>query len=189
MDKKDQSHEEIKKNRAIFEEIKNGFNKWRSNMYLCTILYIFIFIIAQTVNKHLIKPRAAGWLSVSEILVVALAAIILGFFFIADSIITSHLKTPLQRLNINIERSSIKDKGGLMRITQETNELFKETLKKFGILVIPALIASVIDTKGEMKVVDKDGNVIGKVIEEAGNKRSESALYYICYLIPVLFAT
>lgn len=99
------------------------------------------------------------------------------------------MKTPLQRLNINIERSSIENKGSLMRVTQETNELFKETLKKFGILVIPALIASVIDTKGEMKVMDKDGNIIGKVIQEAGNKRSESAIYYICYLIPVLFAT
>ena len=122
-------------------------------------------------------------------LVVTLAAIILGIFFIVDSVITSHLKTPLQRLNINIERSPIENKGSLMRVTQETNELFKETLKKFGILVIPAMIAGMIDTRGEMKVVDKDGNIIGKVIEEAGNKRSESAIYHICYLIPVLFAT
>src|SRR3954452_14523916 len=139
-------------------------------MYLCTILYIIIFIIAQIVNKHLIRPRATSWLSASEKLVVALSGIILGIFFIVDSIITSHLKTPLQRLNINIERSSIKNKGSLMRVTQETNELFKETLKKFGILVIPALIASVIDTKGEMKVVNENGETIGRVIEEAGNK-------------------
>jgi hypothetical protein len=130
-------------------------------------------------------------LSTSESLVVFLAAIILGICFIADSIITSHLKTPLQRLSIKIEHSSIEDKkkGELMRITQETNELFKETLKKFGILVIPALIASVIDTKGEMKVIDNNENVIGRVIQEAGSKRSESTLYYICYLIPILFAT
>jgi len=60
MDKKSQSHEEAKKNQAVFEEIKNRFNKWRFNMYLCTILYIFIFIIAQKINKHLIQPRATG---------------------------------------------------------------------------------------------------------------------------------
>jgi hypothetical protein len=56
MDKKSQPHEKL----VIFEEIKNRFNKWRFNMYLCTILYIFIFIIAQELNKRLIKPRAAG---------------------------------------------------------------------------------------------------------------------------------
>ena len=106
---------------------------------------------------------------------ISIAAIILGICFIADSIITSHLKTPLQRLSIKIEQSSIEDKkkGELMRVTQETNELFKETLKKFGILVIPALIASVIDTKGKMKVVDNNGEEIGRIIQGADNKRSE----------------
>ena len=60
MDKKNQSHEEIKKNRAIFEEIKSVFNKWRFNMYLCTFLYVIIFITAQKINEDLIKPRAAS---------------------------------------------------------------------------------------------------------------------------------
>ena len=92
-------------------------------------------------------------------------------------------------LNITIGKSSIKKKAELMRVTQETNELFKETLKKFGILVIPALVASLIDTKGEMKVVDNSGVVIGRVVEEAVKKRSETTLYNICYLIPILFAT
>lgn len=159
-------------------------------MYLCTVLYVIIFIVAQKVNEHLIKPRATSWISANEKLVVFLAAITLGICFIADSIITSHLKTPLQILNITIGKSSIEKKGELMRITQETNELFKETLKKFGILVIPALVASLIDTKGEMKVLDSSGNETGwSVVEKAGNKRSESTLYNVCYLIPILFAT
>lgn len=47
MEKSNYSKEELKKDRAIFEEIKVRFNKWRSNMYLCAGLYILVFIIAQ----------------------------------------------------------------------------------------------------------------------------------------------
>ncbi|CAJ0825695.1 1236_t:CDS:2 [Entrophospora sp. SA101] len=100
-----------------------------------------------------------------------------GICFIADSIITSYLKTPLQRLAIKIEGSHLeeKKKSSLMRATQETNELFKETLKKFGILVIPVLIASVIDTEGEMQVFAPNDNEntkpIGRVVKIGGEKR------------------
>ena len=78
-----------------------------------------------------------------------------------------------------------KKKNHLMRVTQETNELFKETLKKFGILVIPGLIYSVIDDK--KIVVDEAGKKIGTV--KSGSQRSEKMLFNICYLIPVIFAT
>jgi len=96
--------------------------------------------------------------------------------FIADSIVTSYLKTPLQRLALKIDISPMEDKekSEMMRLTQETNELFKETLKKFGILVIPAIIASVINTPRKMKVVDASGKEIGKLVEaEPARTRNE----------------
>jgi hypothetical protein len=188
MDKKKQSHEEIEKNQTIFEEIRVRFNKWRFNMYLCAGLYVLVFIIAQWAIKNLVKGKATNWLNTNENLVVGSVAVILGICFITESIITSHLKTPLQRLSIKIEQSLIEDKqkGNLMRATQETNELFKETFKKFGILAIPAMLVGIIDEGGGI-VKDMNGNIIGRVIK--GKKRSEKPLFYVCYLIPLLFAT
>src|SRR5437016_7982888 len=135
-------------------------------MYLCLILYIIFFAFIQTVNKFLIKKNAPGWLNSNQILVVVIAAIILGICFIGDSIVTSYLKTPLQRLALKIDISPMEDKkkNHLMRVTQETNELFKETLKKFGILVIPSLIYSIIDTK-QIKVYDKAENLLRVEVE------------------------
>lgn len=72
-----------------------------------------------------------------------------------------------------------------MRTTQETNELFKETFKKFGILAIPVMLIGIIDEGGKI-VEDMNGNIIGEVVNK---KRSEKPLFYICYLIPLLFAT
>jgi hypothetical protein len=96
--------------------------------------------------------------------VVAIAATVLGICFIADSIVTSYLKTPLQRLALKIDDSPMKDKqkSEMMRLTQETNELFKETLKKFGILVIPLMIYNVIDSPTTYKIVDINNNESAK---------------------------
>ena len=188
MDKEfQQQKEELRKKKAAFEEIWNKFNSWRFNMYLCLILYIIFFAVIQTINKFLIKKNAPGWLNSNETLVVIIAAIILGICFIGDSIVTSYLKTPLQRLALKIDISPMEDKqkNHLMRVTQETNELFKETLKKFGILVIPGIVYSVINDK--KIVVNEAGDKIGTV--ESVNQRSEKMLFNICYLIPVAFAT
>ncbi|KLL03828.1 MAG: hypothetical protein MRECE_8c042 [Mycoplasmataceae bacterium CE_OT135] len=162
-----------------FEEIRRRFNKWRFNMYLCAVLYIIFFVVARLVITEIIqKGETASWLSSGSKqnrLPIIVAAIILGFCFIADSVITSYLKTPLQRLAIKIENSSLeeKKKSNLMRTTQETNELFKETFKKFGILVIPTILISLIDGKGGFDA----------------NKPSEDWFFYICYLVPILFAS
>lgn len=177
------------KTRIIFKDIKEKFGKWRFNMYLCAFVYVVIFIFARYINEEIIKPRSGKWLSKNETLVVSLTIFILGVCFIADSIITSYLKTPLQRLAIKIENSPVddKEKGNLMREAQMINELFKETFKKFGILVIPALLMNVIDLE-EYVVKNTEGNIIGKV-EKIGKKNSESLVFYICYLIPILYAT
>jgi len=140
-------------------------------MYLCLIIYIIFFAVIQSVNNLLIKEKAPEWLNSNEILVVIIAAIILGICFIGDSIVTSYLKTPLQRLALKIDISPMEDKqkSHLMRVTQETNELFKETLIKFGILVIPGIVYSV--TNDKKIVVDEAGKKIGTV--KSVNQRSE----------------
>ena len=182
-----QQKEELRKKKVAFEEIRNKFNSWRFNMYLCLIIYIIFFAVIQSVNNLLIKEKAPEWLNSNEILVVIIAAIILGICFIGDSIVTSYLKTPLQRLALKIDISPMEDKqkSHLMRVTQETNELFKETLIKFGILVIPGIVYSV--TNDKKIVVDEAGKKIGTV--KSVNQRSEWMLFNICYLIPVIFAT
>ena len=163
-------------------------------MYLCLFLYIIFFVSVQGINKLLIENNVGRWLEKNQYVVVFIAATILGICFIADSIVTSYLKTPLQRLALKIDISPMKDKekSEMMRLTQETNELFKETLKKFGILVIPAIIASVINTPRTMKVVDIETgeNIIGRVVtDKEAQIRNEWTLFYICYLIPIIFAT
>jgi len=145
-------------------------------MYLCAGLYFVFFIISKTIIDRLLKPNYGERLGSGDDLIILLVAIVLGICFIADSVVTSYLKTPLQRLAIKIENSPIeeKTKGELMRTTQETNELFKETFKKFGILVVPAILIGMIDNK-------KSGEEIVK--------NSERPIFYVCYLIPILFAT
>ena len=193
MDKElQQQKEEPRKNKIAFDEIREKFKSWRFNMYLCLLFYVIFFVIVQAFNRLVIEDNVGEWLSKNEYLVVVVAATILGACFIADSIVTSYLKTPLQRLALKIDISPMEDKekSEMMRLTQETNELFKETLKKFGILVIPAIIASVINTPRKMKVVDASGKEIGKLVEaEPAHTRNEWTLFYICYLIPIIFAT
>ena len=63
-----------------------------------------------------------------------------------DGIITSSLKTPLQRLGIKIENAAIdeKVKKSLLSKTQKVNELFKETLKRFGLLAVVGILTKLI---------------------------------------------
>jgi len=77
------------------------------------------------------------------------------------------LKTPLQRLAIKIENSPFdeKIKKKLLTKTQEANELFKETFKKFGIIVIPVILTGLL------------------------GRNSEKLIFYLCYLVPILYAS
>jgi mannose/fructose/N-acetylgalactosamine-specific phosphotransferase system component IIC len=58
-------------------------------------------------------------------------------------------------------------------------------------LVIPLMIYNVIDSPTTYKIVDINNNESAKwkIKKIEGQKRSEWILFYICYLIPVLFAT
>jgi hypothetical protein len=120
--------------------------------------------------------------------------------FIADSIITSYLKTPLARLAIQIEHSDLPEaqKKQLLQATQAANELFKETFKKFGLLALPSLLVGLIDnqpllvysldsftSEGQLKI---NAQPLGQV-SKSGSKNSEKLIFYLCYLIPLLYAT
>ena len=81
--------------------------------------------------------------------------------------VASMLKTPLQRLAMKVEASPISeaDKKYLLSKSQEANELFKETLKKFGILVVPEILGSLLGSK------------------------KETFYYYTCFLYPLVYAS
>lgn len=85
----------------------------------------------------------------SQFLTVLGVGILLGFLYIADNFITSILKTPLQRLGVKIENSPLqeKTKKKLLSKTQEANESFKETFKKFGIVALTPLLVSLVGKK------------------------------------------
>lgn len=91
---------------------------------------------------------------------------LLGFLFLIDSYISSELKTPLQRLSIKIENADIpeEEKKNLLSKTQQSNETFKETLKRFGLLTIAGVLIK----------------LLGKVFDEA-------LLANFCYVIPLAF--
>ena len=170
-----------------YSELQTKFAQWRTNMAGSAGLYLVVFFLAQTLincgKKYFFSPSPVNdWL-------VLLVALILGGLFIADSIITSYLKTPLQRLAIQIEYSSLGEevKKKLLQATQAANELFKETFKKFGLLALPSLLVGLIDNQ-PLLVVNEAGELIGKVSKN-GKKNSEQPLFYLCYLIPLLYAT
>ena len=170
-----------------YSELQTKFQQWRTNMACSAGLYLVVFFLAQTLinwgKKYFFSPGTVNdWL-------VLLVALILGGLFIADSIITSYLKTPLQRLAIQIEYSDLSEasKKKLLQATQEANELFKETFKKFGLLALPGLLVGLIDNQ-PLLVVNEAGELVGKVIKN-GKKNSEKPIFYLCYLIPLLYAS
>ena len=170
-----------------YSELQTKFAQWRTNMAYSAGLYLVVFFTCQALinygKKYFFSPGTVNdWL-------VLLVTLILGGLFIADSIITSYLKTPLQRLAIQIEYSSLGEevKKKLLQATQAANELFKETFKKFGLLVLPSLLVGLIDNQ-PMLVVNELGEIIGKVVK-GEKKNSEQPIFYLCYLIPLLYAS
>jgi hypothetical protein len=151
----------------FLEDIKDKFVKWRLNLYCSVAVYIVLFFLSQqAINKwgYLVSISAAK----SEFWTVLGIAILLGGLYIGDNFITSILKTPLQRLGVKIENSPIQEKikKKLLSKTQEANESFKETFKKFGIVAITPLLISLVRKKVW------DANLIANV----------------CFLVPIAYA-
>jgi len=96
----------------------------------------------------------------------ASVTILLGVLFLADGYISSELKTPLQRLSIKIESADIneKEKKSLLSKTQQSNETFKETLKRFGLL-----------------------SIAGMTIKLLGETFDNNKFSLFCYGVPIAF--
>ena len=177
------------KQSVSWKDIEEKFNQWRFNMYSSVVFYTVFFLVSKWVIDYGIKPYISKWLSQGETLFTLIVALILGFLFVLDGIITSYLKTPLQLLSIEITKSELtkQAKQKLVQQTQEANEMFKETFKKFGILAFPTMLVKLINHE-QLSVVNQQGQVIGKVLRHSTNN-SESPWFYLCYFVPFVFAT
>ena len=165
------ANKERKKERKItnhLEDIDDKFKKWRLNMVLSLAFYVLFFIgVKQFINRFVrsqIDQLLENWAFVT----VGAVSALLGILFVIDGFITSSLKTPLQRLGVKIENAPIdeKTKGKLLSKTQKANEVLKENFKRFGLLALPAIITGLL-----------------------GKKWDEQTIAYLCYLIPVFYAS
>ena len=155
-----------KQSKNLKEEIRDKFNLWRLNMGLSVLFYAVSFYLLQQFINKFVRPNIKWCLENWENTTILFVTGTLGILFLIDSYISSELKTPLQRLAIKIESADIseKEKKVLLSKTQWSNENFKETLKRFGLLTIA-------------------GTLI-KLLEEAFN---EKFIANFCYFIPIAF--
>jgi len=123
------------------------FKEWRLNMYASAGAYVTGFFLIQQAIAKWIEPRISNWLVIQKLITIAVVCLVVGIGFYLDGIITSSLKTPLQRLSIKIENANIdeKVKKSLLSKTQQVNELFKETLKRFGLLAVVGILTKLIE--------------------------------------------
>jgi len=98
---------------------------------------------------NFIRPIMPILLKENPVNTISLAIIFNGMLLILDGYITASLKNPLQSLAMKLENSGLskEEKKPLQNKTQENNEFFKETLKKFGILVISVMIVDLLKEK------------------------------------------
>ncbi|WNE41308.1 MAG: hypothetical protein AM1032_000048 [Mycoplasmataceae bacterium] len=171
------------KDKELIKDLKGKFSSWKFNVYFFSLVYVFIFILYKIfLNNKDFVVEVSKFCETNKKMTSIAAGTLLGILFISDSIIASYLKTPLQRFSTKVEISNIKeeDKKFLLKSAQEANELFKETFKKFGILVIPSFIIKVVDAKSSEVLV---------WIKKELSKVSESTFFYICYVIPIIYAS
>lgn len=157
-----------KKSENLKEEIQDKFNLWRLNMGLSMGAYAVSFVLLKNAIDKWLRPNIDEWLGKNENTTVAIVTGILGLLFLADGIITSELKTPLQRLSIKIENANINErkKKDLLSKTQQSNETFKETLKRFGLL-----------------------SIAGITIKLLGKAFDDNVFSLLCYVVPIVFGT
>jgi len=180
---------------SSLQEIREKFVDWRRNMYLALLVCFSIFFSSEYIidfvkSSELVDPKNPFLMLAVEI--------ILGLLFLGDSKITSYLKTPLQRLAIKIENADLPEekKKELLQSTQEANELFKETFKKFGILAVPTMVTGLLksgptEVWGEyIDEIDgqKKKHKIGWIPDD--NPRGyKKYVKYVRYTIPIIYAS
>jgi len=135
-------------------------------MGLSVVAYAISFFLLKNAIDKWLRPNIAWCLENWENTTVALVTGILGVLFLIDGYISSELKTPLQRLSVKIESADIseKEKKFLLSRTQQSNETFKETLKRFGLL-----------------------SIAGVAIKLLGKTFDEKLLSNLCYFVPLAF--
>lgn len=144
-----------KQSKNLKEEIRDKFNLWRLNMGLSVLFYaVSFYLLQQFINKY-IRPNIKWCLENWENTTILFVTGILGILFLIDSYISSELKTPLQRLAIKIENSNIdeEEKKELLSKTQWSNENFKETLKRFGLLTIAGALIKLLERAFDEKFI------------------------------------
>jgi hypothetical protein len=136
-----------KESKNYLVEIRKIFQEWQLNMYASTGAYVAGFFLIQQAIAKWINPRISNWLNTQKAITISVVCLFIGIGFYLDGIITSSLKTPLQRLGIRIENSDIdeKTKKSLLSKTQQVSELFKETLKRFGLLAVVGILTKLIE--------------------------------------------
>ena len=128
--------------------VREIFKEWRLNMYASTAAYVVGFCLIKEAIDKWVNPRISEWIVAWKLPTIALVCLVVGIGFYLDGIITSSLKTPLQRLSIKIENAvdiDEKVKKDLLSKTQQVNELFKETLKRFGLLAVVGILTKLIE--------------------------------------------
>jgi hypothetical protein len=148
------------------KEIQEKFSLWRLNMFSSVAVYVVSFFLLKNAIDKWLRPNIYGWLENNESATAASVTILLGVLFLADGYISSELKTPLQRLSIKIESADIseKEKKSLLSKTQQSNETFKETLKRFGLL-----------------------SIAGMTIKLLGETFEKNIFSMLCYGVPLAF--
>jgi hypothetical protein len=135
-------------------------------MGLSVLFYaVSFYLLQQFINKW-IRPNIKWCLENWEDTTILSVTGILGILFLLDSLISSELKTPLQRLSVKIESADIseKEKKFLLSRTQQSNETFKETFKRFGLL-----------------------SIAGVTIKLLGKTFDEKLLSNLCYAVTLAF--
>ena len=149
------------------DEIREKFESWRFSIYSSLLFYIvFFFMSVQFINRF-IRPNSDFLINNYLFTTFSCTAVLLGALFVVDGIISSNMKTHLQRLSFNVEKS-VSDKilkKNIFFKTQDSNETLKENFKRFGMTVVPTMIIGIF-----------------------GDKWREHQLSLVSYLIPVIYA-
>ena len=177
--KKQKSKTKIKKlDKKTFARINEKFQQyWKYLFWL-----IFIYIVCYTVWRLVLTDPAKkfaesrGWNGDNAIFVIILA-LIQGLLFCLDGVVTALLKSPFNQMCYAINKAegiSDEEKDYIITKATESNEHCKETLKKFGIMMITAELA-------------KTFYVYSKKDSGGSEPPKHGNLMIISYLVPLVF--
>lgn len=159
----------------LFIRIDDKFKEWWFRLFYLTAIYTSIYLVWRLLIDYKIWAVPGKNNNFLSYLFVALAV---GLMYCVDGWVTSLLKGPFNQLAFTINKLdsiSYDRRDYLITKATETNEHFKETFKKFGILTISVeFINFYIDRKSDKAP-----------FEELGKLRS---VLLLAYFVPVTLA-